>query len=135
MSDADRPNRGLRIGKLISKNNGGPGAFIRAGADVSIEDAEFSGNTGGGLIVGSDVVCQLARLGLPANVPPAEVVELLLALHATTEESTEARGAIIRGSKAWEWLGKLADVGSIMNMFMQVATSPRLHEVVRRLVP
>src|SRR5450830_1475713 len=101
MSEPDRHGRGVRIGKLESKNNRGPGAFIGQGVDVSIEHAELSGNTGGGIIIGSDAVGQLSLLGLPSSMPGLDVAELLQALRDAHGNSGDERRAIIRRSTAW----------------------------------
>jgi len=134
MSEPDRHGRGVRIGKLESKNNRGPGAFIGQGVDVSIEHAELSGNTGGGIIIGSDAVGQLSLLGLPSSMPGLDVAELLQALRDAHGNSGDERRAIIRRSTAWAWIAKVADVDAVMHTLLQVASSSHVHTVIQRLL-
>lgn len=45
---------GIRIGKVYSAENKGPGILIDKGAEVTIEDAKTVRNQGGGVVVAGD---------------------------------------------------------------------------------
>lgn len=80
-------------------------SFIRNGTAVEVRDP-------------SDVI---KRLGLPADTPPAALVEALQALSAANVRTPEEATKTLTTTKLWAWIAKASDITTLTPVLMAIA--------------
>ena len=121
----------IKIGTLVSRNNGGDGVRIEGDVDFEVDSLETSGNGGQGINVIKHAGI-MQQFGLPKETDPKELAALLLALRNSVPEK---QTAVVKESSLFSKfaIGALNTTTLISNL-INIASSPQGLQLIATLM-
>ena len=121
----------IKIGTLISENNGGDGVRIEGDVELEVTHAQISENGGHGINALKHAPT-MKDLRLPIDTDPMELAKLLSVLQTTSDDQKQE---VITCSDLWSKISTGAvDSTALISNIINIASSPHVASIISRLM-